>query len=50
VAVRDYIAAFLDSNLRGKPSGALLTGPSSDYPDAEVTTQTQSLCSKAIDH
>ena len=49
-AVRDYIAAFLDTNLRGNPFDPLLTGPSSDYPDAEVTTQTQSLCSKAIDY
>jgi dienelactone hydrolase len=43
-AIRDYIAAFLDVNLRGKPSDPLLTGPSALYPDAHVTTQTQSLC------
>ena len=49
-ALRDYIGAFLDANLRGKPFDPLLTGPSSDYPDAEVTTETQSMCSKAIDH
>jgi dienelactone hydrolase len=49
-AVRDYIAAFLDTNLRGKPSSTLLRGPSSDYPDAAVTTQKQLLCSEAIDH
>jgi hypothetical protein len=49
-AVRDYIAAFLDTNLRNKPFDPLLTGPSSDYPDAEVTTQKQSLCGEAIDH
>jgi len=42
-AVRDYIAAFLDVNLRGKPMAPLLTGPSSEYPDAVVTTQNQSL-------
>ena len=48
-AVRDYIAAFLDTNLRGKPSGALLTGSSADYPDAAVTTQEQQLCGEAID-
>lgn len=42
-AVRDYIAAFLDANLRGGPMDPLLTGPSSDYPDAEVTTQNQLL-------
>jgi hypothetical protein len=49
-ALRNYIAAFLDENLRGKPFDPLLSGPSSDYPGAEVTTETQSLCSKAIDH
>jgi dienelactone hydrolase len=43
-AVRDYIAAFLDANLRGQPINSLLTGPSSDYPDAVVTTQEQPLC------
>jgi dienelactone hydrolase len=42
-AVRSYIAAFLDTNLRGKPFDPLLTGPSSDYPDVEVTTQKQPL-------
>jgi len=26
-AMRDYIAAFLDTNLLGKPSDRLLTGP-----------------------
>ena len=41
-ALRNYIAAFLDTNLRGRPFDPLLTGPSSDYPDAAVTTQTQS--------
>jgi len=38
-AIRNYIAAFLDANLRDQPLDPLLTGPSSDYPDAEVTTQ-----------
>src|SRR5215469_13977122 len=37
--IRNYIAAFLDANLRDQPLNPLLTGPSSDYPDAEVTTQ-----------
>ena len=46
-AVRDYIAAFLDANLQGKGPEPLLAGPSSDYPDAAVTTQTQSLCNEA---
>jgi dienelactone hydrolase len=49
-AVRDYIAAFLDANLQGRTPARLLTGPSSDYPDAAVTTQKQLLCGKAIDH
>ena len=38
-AIRNYIAAFLDANLRDQPLDPLLRGPSSDYPDAEVTTQ-----------
>jgi dienelactone hydrolase len=42
-AVRDYIAAFLDANLRGRPMDPLLTGPSAEYPDADVTTQNQLL-------
>jgi hypothetical protein len=49
-ALRNYIAAFLDTNLRGKSLDPLLTGPPSEYPDAEVTTQKQSLCGKTIDH
>ena len=43
-AIRDYIAAFLDTNLRSEPVGPLLTGPSVEYPDAAVTTRRQSLC------
>jgi dienelactone hydrolase len=42
-AMRDYIAAFLDAHLRGKPSDPLLKGQSSIYPDAEVVTQKQLL-------
>ena len=42
-AIRNYIAAFLDANLRDQPLDPLLTGPSSDYPDADVTTQNQLL-------
>lgn len=49
-ALRNYIAAFLDANLRGRQFDPVLTGPSPNYPDAEVTTETQSMCSKAIDH
>jgi dienelactone hydrolase len=45
-AVRDYVAAFLDANLLGKPMDSLLSGPSSEYPEAEVTTQNESLRGK----
>jgi len=38
-AIRNYIAAFLDANLRDQPLNPLLKEPSSDYPDAQVTTQ-----------
>jgi dienelactone hydrolase len=47
-AVRDYIAAFLDTNLRGTPLDRLLSGPSPEYPDAVVTTQEQPLCTNVI--
>jgi len=47
-AIRDYIAAFLDVNLTGKSSDPLLAGPSADYPDADVTTPTRSLCGEAM--
>jgi hypothetical protein len=43
-AVRDYVAAFLDANLRGKPVGRLLTGSSPQYPDVNLVTQEQTLC------
>jgi pimeloyl-ACP methyl ester carboxylesterase len=49
-AVRNYIAAFLDANLRGKPLEPVLRGLSSEYPDAAVTTQRQSLPGGAINH
>ncbi len=42
-AIRDYIAAFLDAYLRGKRASPLLAGPSSQYPDAVITTQKDSL-------
>jgi dienelactone hydrolase len=42
-AVRDYIGAFLDANLRGQPSNSLLTGPSTEYPGVTVTTQNEPL-------
>jgi dienelactone hydrolase len=49
-AIRDYIAAFLDASLQGRPFDRLLTGPSSEYPEAEVITQKQLLCGKVIEH
>jgi dienelactone hydrolase len=47
-AIRNYIAAFLDTNLLDKPMDPLLTGSSSEYPDAEVTTQHELLQAKPI--
>ena len=49
-AIRRYIAEFLDSYLRGKPMDPLLSGSSSEYPDAVVTTERQSLRDEAVDH
>ena len=46
-AVRDYVAAFLDVHLNAKPENRLFSGPSVDYPDVDVTTQTQSQCAAA---
>ena len=43
-AIRDYVAAFLDTNLRQRPQDPLLTGPSASYPDAVVTTKDQTMC------
>jgi hypothetical protein len=49
-AIREYIAAFLDTHLRGMAPDAarelLLTGPSSEYPDAVVVTGQERLCAK----
>jgi len=45
-AIRDYVAAFLDTNLRDRPVHPLLTGPSSVYSDATVTTEDQPACSQ----
>jgi len=44
--LREYVAAFLDANLRGQAANSLLAGQSPEYPDVEVTTQNQSLCGK----
>jgi dienelactone hydrolase len=45
-AIRNYIAVFLDANLNGNAPDRLLNGPSHDYPDVEVTAQTQEPCGK----
>jgi len=45
--VRDYIAAFLDTNLLGRPASPLLNGRSPEYPEADVITQEQVLCLEA---
>jgi dienelactone hydrolase len=47
-ALRGYIAEFLDANVRGQTPDPLLAGPSSEYPDAVVTTQKQSLCGETV--
>jgi pimeloyl-ACP methyl ester carboxylesterase len=43
-ALRRYIAAFLDTNLRGQPADVLLEGLSPAFPEVVVTTQDQPLC------
>ena len=40
-AMRDYIAAFLDAYLQGRPPDRLLTQRSAAYPDAELTLPQQ---------
>ena len=47
-AIRDYIAAFLDMNLRDRSGEALLRGPSSEYPDAVVTLPVEALCGETV--
>jgi len=42
-AIRNYVAAFLDAHLLGKPIDPLLAGPSSEFPDATVTTRKELL-------
>jgi len=46
-AIRDYVAGFLDTNLRGEPGNPLLGGPSIEYPDALIgAPQQRLLCGK----
>jgi len=50
-ALREYIAAFLDANLRDMPfDDPRLTGPSRDYPDVVVLAPGQALCNKGSNH
>jgi len=42
-SIRDFIAAFLDANLRGKPADSILLGSSPKSRGVRVTTQTQML-------
>ncbi len=48
-AMREYVGAFLDGNLRGEPADPLLSGASLNYPDARITVQGQSLCGKPME-
>lgn len=43
-SIRNYVAAFLDANLRGGATDELLKGISPEYPDVEVTTESQTPC------
>jgi dienelactone hydrolase len=41
-AIREYIAAFLDANLRGQRAVPLFGGTSGEFPDVEVTSPLRS--------
>jgi dienelactone hydrolase len=43
-AVRSYVTAFLDANLRGLPASRLIRMRSREYPDVVITTQQESPC------
>ena len=43
-ATRNYVAAFFEAHLLGKPGGLLLNGLSTEFADAAITTQAHSLC------
>jgi pimeloyl-ACP methyl ester carboxylesterase len=47
-AMRNYVAAFLDYVLRGKPKSALLMGASPEYPDVALTNEKQALCGEIV--
>ena len=44
-AIREYVAAFLDANLMGRPPRLLLARPSPEFTDISITTSKQTLCS-----
>jgi dienelactone hydrolase len=43
-AIRDYVAAFLDTHLQNKPPSPLLAKSSAQYPAAVLTGPQQALC------
>jgi predicted dienelactone hydrolase len=47
-AMRNYVSAFLDNVLVGKPKSPLLIGPSPDYPDIALTNEKQALCGELV--
>jgi dienelactone hydrolase len=47
-AIRAYVAAFLDTNLKGGSQQQLLKGSSSEYPDVQVTTAADSPCAPVL--
>lgn len=47
-AIRNYIADFLDTHLRGKLSTSLLNSRSAEFTGANVTTQKQALCGEFV--
>ncbi|HKU20984.1 MAG TPA: alpha/beta fold hydrolase [Terriglobales bacterium] len=47
-AIREYVAAFLDANLRHEPRRSLLNGASPRFTGAAVTGQNQALCGEVV--
>jgi hypothetical protein len=47
-AIREYVAAFLGTNLRHEPRRPLLSGASARFSGAAVTTQNQPLCGEPV--
>ncbi len=44
VVIREYVAAFLDTNLQGRPPRLLLSRPPAQFTDVAITTSKQALC------